>query len=97
MIRMLDEWVKKSLYFSVATTSELFYIDKLKQIRNLDLHIHVTREEVEWYEKWRVNIWGIDATKETEWYLCWNPNMIIDVKNKLQERGFHKVYSEEFN
>jgi hypothetical protein len=38
---------KKSLYFSVSKKEDLFYVDNLKSIKNLDLHIHVTRENIE--------------------------------------------------
>jgi predicted ferric reductase len=47
MITTLPTEVSKSLYFTVATEAELFYIEKLRQIPNLDLHIHVSREEIE--------------------------------------------------
>ena len=47
MIMTLPTEVSKSLYFTVATEAELFYIENLKQIANLDLHIHVSREEIE--------------------------------------------------
>lgn len=38
---------KISLYFTVATQEELFYTDRLRSIPNLDLHIHITREDIE--------------------------------------------------
>ena len=46
MISSIDTDVKKVLYFSVATEAELFYIEKLKQINNLELHVHITREDI---------------------------------------------------
>jgi hypothetical protein len=46
MILSLDPSINKKLYFSVAKEAELFYVDKLKQIDNLDLHIHITRENI---------------------------------------------------
>ncbi len=97
MISSLPIDVKKSLYFSVSTGAEVFYREKLWQISNLELHIHVTRENIEWYETGRVDINTIDASPETEWYFCGNPQMVSDGKKKLTERGFTKIYSEEFN
>lgn len=47
MITALPVEMSKSLYFTVSTESELFYVEKLRQIANLDLHIHVSREEIE--------------------------------------------------
>lgn len=97
MILSLPEGIQKSLYFSVATEQELFYGEKLKAIKSLDLHIHITREDIEGYEKGRVDISSLEASPETEWYLCGNPKMVADAREKLQERGFEKVYFEEFN
>jgi NAD(P)H-flavin reductase len=76
--------VTRTLYFSVAKVSELFYIEKLKEIKNLDLHIHVTREDDHEYEKDRVDIHSIEAIPETEFYICGSPKMVSDVKEKLK-------------
>ncbi len=96
MLLSLKAETKKILYFSVATEGELFYIEKLKNIKNLGLYIHVTRESIEWYETGRVDIETIKATPDTEWYLCGNPKMITEAIEKLKKRGFEKIYSEEF-
>jgi len=47
MIHSLPSEVKKVLYFSVATESELFYVEELRKIPELELHIHVTRENIQ--------------------------------------------------
>ncbi len=96
MIVSLPEKSRKSLYFSVATEAELFYAEKLRAIKNLDLHIHITREKVGWYEEGRVDIDSIEASRDTEWYLCGNPKMVAEAEEKLSKKGFTKVYSEEF-
>jgi ferredoxin-NADP reductase/rubredoxin/DMSO/TMAO reductase YedYZ heme-binding membrane subunit len=96
MLQCIPEWVRKSLYFSVATENELFYVDKLKDIHWLDLHIHISREKVDWFAEWRIDINLIDAEKNTEWYICWNPNLLSEARSKLNSRGFDKVYFEEF-
>jgi ferredoxin-NADP reductase/DMSO/TMAO reductase YedYZ heme-binding membrane subunit/rubredoxin len=97
MISSLSEDAKKSLYFSVSTESELFYTDKLHSISNLDLHIHTTRQKVEWYKEGRIDIDNIEAGPDTEWYLCGNPRMVSEAREKLTKRGFTKTYSEEFS
>ncbi len=97
MLKSIPKTINKTLYFSVSTAAELFYIEKLQQIPWLDLHIHVTREEIDGYEKWRIDVANIQAEKNTEWYICWNPNMVSDAKNKLHDSGYDMVYSEEFN
>lgn len=44
LVALQGKVLKKSLYFSVSTEKELFYIDELRTLTDLDLHIHVTRE-----------------------------------------------------
>ncbi|MBP9779475.1 rubredoxin [Candidatus Gracilibacteria bacterium] len=88
---------KISLYFSVSTLDELFYVKELQAIKGLNLHIHVTREVNEGFETGRIDVSTIPATSETEWYLCGNPRMIEESREKLLSRGFQNIYSEEFN
>ncbi|MFZ2256437.1 MAG: hypothetical protein WAW59_06840 [Patescibacteria group bacterium] len=47
MLEHCPQDIEKSLYFTVATASELFYTEELRSIKNLDLHIHITREEIQ--------------------------------------------------
>jgi ferredoxin-NADP reductase len=97
MITHCPPETQKSLYFTVATAAELFYVEQLKQIHDLDLHIHVTRERVDGYLQGRVDVDAITATPDTEWYLCGNPRMVREATTKLMARGYAKLYSEEFN
>ncbi len=97
MILSMDPSISKKLYFSVATEAELFYVDKLKQIESLDLYIHITREDISGYETGRVDIDAIEVEKDTEWYLCGNPKMVSEAQEKLKNRWFKKVFSEEFS
>lgn len=71
------------LYFSAATAADLFYIDELKSIEALDLHVHTTREEVPGCIFGRVDVDQIPATPETEWYFCGNPRMVTEAVGKL--------------
>lgn len=96
MIRALPEGMQKSLYFTVATCNELFYIDELKAIDALDLHIHTTKEEIPDCNYGRVDVDSIAASPDTEWYLCGGPRMVEEATAKLRARGYEKVYSEEF-
>jgi predicted ferric reductase/rubredoxin len=96
MILSTPEWVQKALYFSVAVANDLFYVDKLKSIPDLELHIHTTKESVDWCEFGRVNVDLIAASGDTEWYLCGNPNMVTEAREKLANRWFTRIYSEEF-
>ncbi len=86
MITHLPKTVKKSLFFSVATHDELFYRKELESLEHLDLKIHVTRESVIGLEIGRVDIDAIDASHDTEWYLCGNPKMVSETKRRLLEK-----------
>jgi NAD(P)H-flavin reductase len=68
----------------------------LKSIKNLDLHIHVTRENIEWYDFGRVEIDSIKADKNTEWYLCGNPKMVSETREKLMTLWYKNIFCEEF-
>ncbi len=87
---------KISLYFSVSTEAELFYVEELREMKDINLHIHVTRETVAGFETWRVDIDDIEGVFDIEWYLCGNPSMITEAREKLKARGYTKVYSEAF-
>lgn len=97
MIMQLPSEISKALYFSVATKADLFYAEELRSIPHLELHIHTTRESVEWCELGRVDVDSINADLDTEWYLCGNGKMIIEARDKLTERGFKNIYFEEFD
>ncbi|MEI6711736.1 MAG: hypothetical protein WCK88_06205 [bacterium] len=97
MIRTLPDTIKKSLYFSVSTQADLFYAEELRAIKNLDLHICVSREEVTGCEFGRINIDAVEAPLETEWYLCGNPKMVEENITKLNQRGYTQIHHEVFN
>lgn len=97
MIQSLPDSIKKTLHFSISKKDDIFYAEELRKIQNLNLHIHVTKEQVEGFEFWRMDIESIlPEEKDTEWYLCGNQKMIEETTKKLQEHGFSHVYSEEF-
>lgn len=97
MLHTLPENIQKSLYFSVSNQRDLFYVEELRAIKNLDLHICVSREVVDGCEFGRINIDTIQAPLETEWYLCGNPHMIEENITKLTQRGYTQIHHEVFN
>jgi hypothetical protein len=36
----------KTLFFSVSQKSDLFYEDRIKKIKNLKVHIHLSKEKL---------------------------------------------------
>jgi ferredoxin-NADP reductase len=84
------------LYFSVAKRDDLFYVDEIRSLKHVESHIHLTREAGEGFSHGRIDVRSIEATNDTEWYLCGNPSLIKESKHILQHRGFTKIYTEEF-
>jgi len=86
----------KTLIFSVPYKSELFYEKNIADIPNLKHEIYVTREEVPGYHFWRFDLTNFNFEKDTEFYLCGNPDMVKVTTEKLKELWFKKIYSEQF-
>lgn len=97
MIQSLPESTKKTLYFTVATKNELFYLEELSRIKNLNYFIHLSKENISGFYFGRINIDTLIANEKTEWYLCGNPSMVKETTDKLKKRGFEMILSEEFN
>lgn len=98
LLRETERWTGGNpiLYFTVATKDELFYAEELRSIPNIELHIHISRENIDGYSFGRVDIDTIEAKKNSEWYLCGNPKMVSEAKIKLKEKWYENVFSEEF-
>lgn len=62
--------VKKRFFFSVSYEKDLFYEEEIKALNIPETHIHISREELEGFEKGRINLDRYDFPKETEFYIC---------------------------
>lgn len=94
---MEKSWdIEKELYFWVQKKKDLFYLDKLSQIPNLKIHIFLSREEVKWYNHWRISHDKINLDKNTEIYMCWSPWLIENLKNEFTKAWKSHVYFEKF-
>lgn len=76
----------KKLYFSVSHKSDLFYVDRIQNIANLQSHIHVSREEVEGCEPGRIDLTAESFPETTEFYICGNPAVVTAFAETLQSR-----------
>lgn len=86
----------KRLYFSVSYKSDLFYIDRINNIANLQSHIHVSREEVEGCEPGRVDLSAESFPPETEFYICWSPVSVMAFTEALKSRWYKNIYTEQY-
>jgi hypothetical protein len=50
MMANTSEEISKKLYFGVANLADMFYIDHLKNIKNLEAYLYLSREQVEGYK-----------------------------------------------
>lgn len=96
MLTNTPEKISKKLYFGVANLSDMFYGEKLKNIQNLELNLYLSREQVEGYNFWRINLENEEFDINTEFYICGNPWLVTTTKELLSSKGFTQVYSEEF-
>jgi rubredoxin/ferredoxin-NADP reductase len=84
------------LFFWVKKKKDLFYVDKISNIENIETHILLSREEVEWFESWRIDLSRFDFDVNTEFYICGNPTMVeVNIKY-LVDAWFKNIYSERF-
>lgn len=91
-----QSWSKKWFFFSVSYEKDLFYTKEIKALNIEETHISISREEVEGYEKGRIQIDEIDFAPETEFYICGVPLMVKDFMTKLRARGYSNIYVEAY-
>ena len=104
-------WILKENYdcnlkiiFWVRCNKDLFYIDKLLELKkensNFDFEIYLSKEEIEWYNKWYIIDYLTQENLENfeEFYICGIPKMIDSAKEILENNWVEKenVFSEKY-
>lgn len=97
------------LLFWSKNMEDIFYLEELSLESVKNVQIYLSREEKIpenfWkilFKKWRLNLeeffkeYPEYNSKETEFYLCGNPNLVHSVEEYLQKNGFERVYTEKF-
>ncbi len=87
---------KNYLFFWVQKYKDLFYLDKIKSIKNLNSKIFLSREEKKWFEYGRINVTKYKFPKNTEFYICWNPALVQSNIEYLEKTWYKNIYSENF-
>ncbi|MFA5747680.1 MAG: FAD-binding oxidoreductase [Candidatus Absconditabacterales bacterium] len=87
----------KTLFFSVSQKSDLFYEDRIKKIKNLKVHIHLSKEKLPGYNFGRIDLSKLKFEPDSEFYICGNPQTVTFFIDTLKSMGFTKIYSEKFN
>lgn len=91
-----DSSADRLLLFSVSYKQDLFYENHVKKIKNLTYKYYISRENIEWYEFGRIDLSKFDFKPETEFYICWSPEMVKSQKEFLVSRWFSKIYVEQY-
>lgn len=85
------------LYFWVAKKEDIFWLEKISKIKDLEINIFLSQEKLDWYNYWRIDLNKWEFEKETEFYVCWNPSMVEQNIKKLKELWYKNIYFEKFN
>jgi ferredoxin-NADP reductase/rubredoxin/DMSO/TMAO reductase YedYZ heme-binding membrane subunit len=85
-----------TLLFWAPTKADLFYIDQLREVKNLQLELFLSKEEVKWCHYGRIDTNVYEFPWDTEFYLCWGPSMVTEQMKLLKARGYKNVYVEVF-
>lgn len=88
---LLESWFSNNLKLILWNREEkdLYYLDEFRDFKNkyanFDFEIFLSREEKDWFKKWYV--WDFLSQENienfSEFYICWNPNMVDEVEKKL--------------
>ncbi len=96
MIKHCAPEIKKTLIFGAQYKSDIFYEEDIKKISNLNYKIFLSREEVSWYEYWRIDLNKFELNDNMEFYICGAPPVVQSVLETLKNKWFKKVYYEQF-
>lgn len=94
--------------FGVRYLEDVFYRDILDKLSssfpNFSYKIFLSREDfdnqnledifIKWYVTDFINSYNIQ--KYDEFYICWNPQMVEDVKNKLKSLNKQNIFYEKY-
>lgn len=97
MVEQLWDVSDCCLLFWVRSFDELFYEDWIKSKNFKDVKIFLSKEKRDWYEYWRLDLSLLRKySKNTEFYICWNPSMVEEKVKELEEMWFTNIYFEKF-
>ncbi len=97
-LETLPDDTKKLLIFWVRHMEDLFYIEKLKKYKNLELRNCISRPSSPDITSQRVVDQMHDIEKNDEVYVCGNPEMVSQVCEILKTSGHQedKIHHEDF-
>lgn len=85
----------KELYFWVRSKEDLFYENELWSIKWLRINYFISGDNIDWYNHWRISVEN-KFENNTEFYICWNPQMVQDTVENLSNMWYKNIYFEKF-
>ena len=99
MLEALPEETSKLVIFGGRYEEDLYYLEKLRSFKNVELRTCVSRPSRDFTgEKGRVTDCIHDIAPDDEVYICGNPDMVHSVVTFLKENDHKvdKIYHEDF-
>lgn len=99
MLEALPDNVEKLLVFGARYEQDLYYLEKLKSFKNLELRTCVSRPGNDYTGvEGRVTDCIHDIEPDDEVYICGNPDMVREVVKTLTDDGHSSdhIYHEDF-
>jgi len=92
MINSLDKKIKKTVIFWVRFENDIYYKNILEKFENTNVIISISKpnDTFKW-NIWRVNKYLENTDVNSEFYICWNPEMVESVKKELKHRWVEKT------
>lgn len=88
---------RKILIFWARYEEDIYYLEELSDIQNLEIILKVSRPNKEYLNnKWRVTDELDVIPDNAEVYICWNPLMVEEVCSTLSEERFHSRWIQTF-
>lgn len=86
----------KTLFFGVATKSDIIYEEKFSSISKLDTKIYLSQENLDWYNYGRIDVNIMNYDLNTEFYISWSKNIVEDIGSKLAKKWYTKIFMEKY-
>lgn len=86
----------KTLFFGVATKSDLIYEEILSSISKLEVNIFLSQQDLPWYNNGRIDVNSMNYDLNTEFYISGNKNIVEDMWNRLSKKWYKKIYLEKY-
>ena len=100
MLEKTPKEIKKTVIFWVRFEKDIYYKELLETFSNTKVVIKISKPTKKYLKnKWRVTDCLDEINKDSEIYICWNPEMVDSVKDILEKKGHSKklIFNESFS